>query len=78
MTKMFLIKSQFKGMNKIFQAKSERQAVLMFVKDITAAKNPKLAKMYIDSKKGTTFQTGYIFGSYWLSVFELLPMMKKV
>lgn len=33
-------------------------------------------KMFIDSK-GKSFQTGYVIGKHWITVFEVIPMMKK-
>jgi hypothetical protein len=38
-----------------------------------------VSKMYIDSKDGSkTYQTGYVIGSYWLNIYEVIPMRKEV
>jgi len=35
-------------------------------------------KMYVDSKDGSTFQTGYVIGREWLTVYKVFPMRKAV
>ena len=36
-----------------------------------------ISKMYVDSNDGEVYQTGYVVGQYWCSVYKIIPMMKK-
>lgn len=35
-------------------------------------------KMYVDSKDGNTYHTGYIIGGLWLDIYKVEPFRKLV
>ena len=35
------------------------------------------SKMYVDSKDGKTYHTGYVIAGLWLTVYSVQPMRKE-
>jgi len=48
-------------------------------KELTQILNCKhVDKMYVDTKNGEVYQTGYVIAGSWLRIFEVIPMSKPL
>ena len=72
MEKYFLVSDDYGS--ETVKATSPRQACIQHIRNVTSAEKPRLTKIYVDGKDGSTYHVGYGYSHFWMRVAELVPM----